>query len=284
MVPGSQGTVDQAGLYTPPAPQPAFDYVDVVNATNAGTPTCPSVTAQAAIHHGASVPGEPKDAAISADGTTVTWTAPAADGSAIQEYVVTVLNDPGDPAGAQTVLGTAPGTATSMAIPADRIAQIEQDGAGVEVTAVNARGQGPTSVTSPPAPASNPLPLLTSSTGIAGGGTINVTPDIVNLGRNDATNVTYQLTYPATFTNPTAPSSCTIDGTNRTITCNTGAIPASTHQITPLISFVLGQFTQGTGYPVRITRLAASPYPSDPNNGTSILTCTADSSLNVTCQ
>ncbi|MFL6114572.1 MAG: hypothetical protein ACJ786_24945, partial [Catenulispora sp.] len=282
MTPGSFGTVSQSGLYTPPATHPGFDYVDLINATTAGTPTCPAATAQAAVHHGANLPAAPTSPAISADGSAVTWTAPADGGSPIEEYVVTVLENPADPAGAETVLGTAPGTATSLAIPADRIPQIEAQGAVVQVTAVTSRGQGSASALSPPAPATNPLPVLTASTGTVGG-RITVTPDVYNLGKSDATDVTYQLAYPAAFTNPTAPSSCVVNTTARTLTCSTGAIPAGTDKITPLISFTLGPMTPGVGYPVTMTRTAAAPYPNDPNNGTATLVCTADTSLNVAC-
>ncbi|MEU3460343.1 fibronectin type III domain-containing protein [Streptomyces sp. NPDC006733] len=282
MAPGSLGTVSATGLYTPPA-HPGSNYTDLITATTAGTPTCPSVATQAAFHHGASLPAAPHAPAISADGSTVTWTAPATGGSPIEEYLVTVVNNPGDPAGTETVLGTAPGTATSLAIPADRIPQIEAGHASVQVTAVTSRGQGPASALSAPAPATNPLPILTTSAGTAGGGTITVTPDVINLGGSDATNVTYQLTYPAVFTNPTAPSNCTVNTTNRMLTCDTGTIAAGTDKITPLISFTLGQLTPGTPYPLTITRTAASPYPSDPHNGTTTLTCAADPALRVTC-
>lgn len=282
MASGSLGTVSQSGVYTPPA-NPGTNFTDLINATTAGTPACPSVTTQAAYHHGASLPAAPTAPAISADGSTVTWTAPADGGSPIEEYVVTVLGNPGDPAGTETVLGTAPGTATSMPIPADRIPQIEWEHARVQVTAVTSRGQGPASTLSPPAPATNPLPVLTTGTGTANGGSITVTPDIVNLGDSDATNVTYQLTYPAVFTNPTAPSTCTVSTATRTLTCDTGTIPGGDHKITPLISFALGQLTPGTGYPLTLTRTSASPYPSDPNNGTTTLTCKADTALKVTC-
>lgn len=282
MAPGSLGTVSQSGLYTPPA-NPGGNYTDLIRATTAGTATCPSVTTQAAFHHGASLPAAPTAPAISPDGTTVTWTAPANGGSAIEEYLVTVVNNPDDPAGTETVLGTAPGTATSLAIPADRIPQIESRHASVQVTAVTSRGQGPASALSPPAPATNPLPVLTASGGTAGGGGITVTPDVVNVGASDATSVTYQLTYPTVFTNPTAPSSCAINTTSRTLTCDTGAIPSGTDKITPLISFTLGQLIPGTPYALTLTRTAASPYASDPNNGTVTLICTADPALNVTC-
>ncbi|MCZ4122347.1 fibronectin type III domain-containing protein [Streptomyces sp. H39-S7] len=282
MAAGSLGTVSPTGLYTPPT-HPGTNYTDLINATTAGTATCPSVTAQAAHHHGASLPAAPHAPAISPDGSTVTWTAPADGGSAIEEYVVTVVNNPGDPAGSETVLGTAPGTATSMPIPADRIPQIEGGHASVQVTAVTARGQGPASALSPPAPATNPLPVLTTSTAIAGGGNITVTPDVFNLGASDATNVTYQLAYPPVFTNPTAPSSCTINTTSRTLTCDTGAIPAGTDKITPLISFTVGTMTPGTAHPLTITRTGANPYASDPNNGTTTLMCAADTALKVTC-
>ncbi|MFJ6777405.1 fibronectin type III domain-containing protein, partial [Kitasatospora sp. NPDC091257] len=147
MAPGSLGTVDQSGLYTPPHPRPG-QYVDLVTATTAGTPTCPPATVRAAVHHGASLPGAPKKPAISPDGSTVTWTAPSDGGSAIEEYVVTVDHDPSNPAGTETVLGTVPGTSTSLTIPADRVAQIEADHARVRVTAVNSRGQGPASALS----------------------------------------------------------------------------------------------------------------------------------------
>jgi hypothetical protein len=141
MVPGSLGTVDQTGLYTPPSPRPGVDFTDVIDATTAGSAGCPSFTAQAAAHFGGVTPGVPTGVAISPDGSTVSWTPPG-DGNTVTEYVVTVLNDPSDPAGTQTVLGTAPGTATSLAIPADRILQIEADGAVAEVTAINDQGQG----------------------------------------------------------------------------------------------------------------------------------------------
>ncbi|WUH88750.1 fibronectin type III domain-containing protein [Streptomyces sp. NBC_00433] len=282
MAAGSLGTVSQSGLYTPPA-NPGSNFTDLINATTAGTAGCPSVVTQAAYHHGASLPAAPHSAAISADGSTVTWTAPADGGSPIQEYLVTVVNNPGDPAGSETVLGTAPGTATSLAIPADRIPQIEAGHASVQVTAVNSRGQGPASALSPPAPATNPLPVLTTSTATAGGGSITVTPDVYNLGGSDATNVSYRLTYPAVFTNPTAPSSCTVNTASRTLTCDTGAIPAGTDKITPLISFTVGAMTPGTSHPLTLTRTAASPYPSDPNNGVDTLTCKADTALKVTC-
>ncbi|MER6361772.1 fibronectin type III domain-containing protein [Kitasatospora sp. NPDC001527] len=283
MAPGSLGTVDQTGHYTPPHPRPTQNYVDLITATTTGTPTCPSATAQAAVHHGASLPAAPKHPAISPDGSTVSWTAAGDGGSAVEEYVVTVVDDPDDPAGAETVLGTVPGTATSLAVPADRIAQIEADGARVQVTAVNGRGQGPASVLSPVAPATDPLPVLKPTTGTANGGTIQVTPDVVNLGTSDATNVRYQLSYPDVFSDPTAPGGCTVDTAQRLYTCDTGAIAAGTHRVTPLISFTVGPMTPGTGYPVTVTRLSASPYPSDPNNGTATLVCTADTAGKVTC-
>ncbi|MER7705784.1 fibronectin type III domain-containing protein [Kitasatospora sp. NPDC097605] len=282
MTPGSLGTVDQNGLYTPPHPRPSH-YVDLVNATTAGTPTCPPATAQAAVHHGSTLPGAPKHPGISPDGSTVSWTAPADGGSAIQEYVVTVVHDRSDPAGAETVLGRVPGTETSLAIPADRVAQIEADHAEVQVTAVNERGQGPASVPSRPAPSTNPLPFVAWTKGAVSGGTFSVTPHMVNVGTNDATNVRYQLSYPEGFTSRTSPSACTVDAAQRLLTCDMVDIAAGHQAITPLISFTLGQLTPGTGYPLTITRLSASPYPSDPNNGTMTLLCTADTAGKVTC-
>ncbi|BFV60681.1 hypothetical protein KCMC57_up57850 [Kitasatospora sp. CMC57] len=65
---------------------------------------------------------------------------------------MTVVNDPGDPVGAEAVLGTVPGTATSLAVPADRVAQLEADHTGGQVTAVNERGQGPAPALSHRAP------------------------------------------------------------------------------------------------------------------------------------
>lgn len=282
MTPGSLGTVDQNGLYTPPSPRPAH-YVDLVTATTAGTPTCPPATAQAAVHHGSTLPGAPKHPAISPDGSTVTWTAPAAGGSAVQEYVVTVLHDPSDPAGAETVLGTAPGTATSLPVPADRVAQIEADHARVQVTAVNDRGQGPASVLSHPAPSTNPLPFVARAEGTADGGTLHVTPHMVNVGTSDATNVRYRLSYPETFTSRTNPSACTVDQAQRLLTCDMVDIASGHQAVTPLISFTVGRLVPGTVYPLTMTRLSASPYPSDPNNGTMTLLCTADTAGKVTC-
>ncbi|MFF1904329.1 hypothetical protein [Kitasatospora sp. NPDC058218] len=59
---------------------------------------------------------------------------------------------------------------------------------------------------------------------------------------------------------------------------------AAGHQtITPLISFTVGQSIPGTACPLTVTRLSASPYPGDPNNGTMTLLCTADTSGKVTC-
>ncbi|MEV0530592.1 fibronectin type III domain-containing protein [Kitasatospora sp. NPDC050463] len=282
MAPGSLGTVDQNGLYSPPQPRPSH-YVDLVTATTAGTPTCPTATAQAAVHHGSTLPGAPKHPAISADGSTVSWTAPADSGSAIQEYVVTVVHDPSDPAGAETVLGTVPGTATSLAVPADRVAQIEADHARVQVTAVNERGQGPASALSHPAPSTNLLPFVAKTEGTANGGTLYVTPHMVNVGTSDATNVRYRLSYPEGFTSRTNPSACTVDQTQRLLTCDMVDIAAGHQTITPLISFTVGQLTPGTSYPLTMTRLSASPYPSDPNNGTMTLLCTADTAGKVTC-
>ncbi|WP_159394366.1 fibronectin type III domain-containing protein [Streptomyces sp. NRRL S-495] len=282
MAPGSLGTVDRSGLYTPPHPRPSH-YVDLVTATTAGTPTCPPATAQAAVHHGSTLPGAPKHPAISPDGSTVTWTAPAAGGSAIQEYVVTVLHDPSDPAGAETVLGTAPGSATSLAVPADRVAQIEADHARVQVTAVNDRGQGPASALSHPAPSTNPLPFVARAEGTANGGTLHVTPHMVNAGTSDATNVRYQLSYPETFTSRTNPSACTVDQAQRLLTCDMVDIASGHQAVTPLISFTVGRLVPGTAYPLTMTRLSASPYPSDPNNGTMTLLCTADTAGKVTC-
>ncbi|MEU1289964.1 fibronectin type III domain-containing protein [Kitasatospora sp. NPDC005856] len=282
MAPGSLGTVDQSGLYTPPNPRPSH-YVDLVTATTAGTPTCPPATVQAAVHHGSTVPGAPKHPAISPDGSTVSWTAPADGGSAIQQYVVTVAHDPGDPAGAETVLGTVPGTETSMTIPADRVAQIEADHAEVQVTAVNERGQGPTSALSPPAPSTNLLPFVAWTKGATSGGTFYVTPHMVNVGTSDATNVRYQLSYPEGFTNATKASACTVDPAQRLLTCDMVDIAAGHQTTTPLISFNVGQLTPGTSYPLTMTRLSASPYPVDPDNGTMTLLCTADTSGKVTC-
>ncbi|MET8545140.1 fibronectin type III domain-containing protein [Kitasatospora sp. NPDC004799] len=282
MAPGSVGTVDQNGLYTPPHPRPS-QYVDLVTATTAGTPSCPSATLQAAVHHGATLPGAPKNPAISPDGSTVTWTAPSDGGSAIEEYVVTVDHDPSDPAGAETVLGTVPGTSTSLTVPADRVAQIEADHAKVQVTAVNGRGQGPASALSHPAPSTNLLLFVAPAKGSANGGTLYLTPHMVNVGENDATNVRYQLSYPEGFTNATKPSTCTVDTAQRLLTCDMVDIAAGHQTTTPLISFTVGQLTPGTEYPLTMTRLSASPYPSDPNNGTMTQLCTADTSGNVTC-
>ncbi|MGW7586457.1 fibronectin type III domain-containing protein [Kitasatospora sp. NPDC054768] len=282
MAPGSLGTVDQSGLYTPPHPRPG-QYVDLVTATTAGTPTCPPATVRAAVHHGASLPGAPKKPAISPDGSTVTWTAPSDGGSAIEEYVVTVDHDPSNPAGTETVLGTVPGTSTSLTIPADRVAQIEADHARVRVTAVNSRGQGPASALSHPAPSTNLLPFVAPAKGTANGGTLHVTPHMVNVGESDATNVRYQLSYPEALSSPTKPSTCTVDTAQRLLTCDMTDIAAGHQTITPLISFTVGRLTPGTGYPLTMTRLSASPYPSDPNNGTMTLLCTADTSGEVTC-
>ncbi|MEU3570581.1 fibronectin type III domain-containing protein [Kitasatospora sp. NPDC036755] len=282
MASGSLGRVDQTGLYSPPHPLPSHNYVDVITATTAGSAGCAPATLQAAVHHGASLPAAPKQPVVSADGTTVSWTAAGDGGSPILEYVVTVVNDPGDPAGAETVLATVPGTATSLAVPADRIAQIEADGAQVQVTAVNARGQGPASPLSNPAPATNPiLDLRTSQATV--GGTIQVHPTVVNGGRSDATEVRYQLSYPEAFGTPTSPSACTIDTANRVLTCDTGALASGHHRTTPLISFSVGALTPGTSYPLTMTRVSASPVASDPNNGTFTLSCTADPAGKVTC-
>ncbi|MFJ6378619.1 fibronectin type III domain-containing protein [Kitasatospora sp. NPDC092039] len=282
MAPGSLGTVDQTGLYSPPHPRPSH-YVDLVTATTAGTPACPAATVQAAVHHGSTLPGAPKHPAITPDGSTVTWTAPADGGSAIQEYVVTVVHDPGDPAGAQTVLGTVPGTATSLTVPADRVAQIEADHARVQVTAVNERGQGPASALSHPAPSTNPIPFVERTESTANGGTLYVTPHMVNVGTSDATGVRYQLSYPEGFTSRSNPGACTVDQAQRLLTCDMVDIAAGHQTITPLISFTVGRLTPGTGYPLTMTRLSASPYPSDPDNGTMTLVCTADDAGKVTC-
>lgn len=279
MAPGSLGTVDQTGLYTPPSPKPGDGFTDVVDATTAGSAGCPSFTAQAAIHFGGNTPGSPSGVAISPDGSTVSWTPPG-DGNSVTEYVVTVLNDPSDPAGAQTVLGTTPGTATTLAIPADRISQIEQDGAVAEVTAINDQGQGPTSDPSPPAPSTDPQVGWLAS---AGGATVTVLPTAVNIGASDATDVMMQVTYPSVFTlaNP-PPTNCTASTTANVITCDLGALPSGGVSA-PAFTFSDSGMTPGTSYPLTATRLSASPYPSDPNDGTATLNCVADASGNVTC-
>jgi hypothetical protein len=280
MAPGSLGTVDQTGLYTPPSPLPGADFTDVIDATTAGSAGCPSFTAQAAVHYGGTTPGASTGVAISPDGSTVSWTAPA-DGSTVTEYVVTVLNDPSDPAGAQTVLGTTPGTATSLAIPADRIPQIEEDGATAEVTAINGQGQGPPSDPSPPAPSTDPEAYLPATSATAGSTTIAVTAGLLNFGPSDATDATFQLGYPSVLSNPSGPF-CTNNATTDILTCDPGAIPSGTGAAS-VITFTLGQLTPGTSYPVTLTRLSATPYPSDPDDGTATINCVADSSGNVTC-
>jgi len=279
MDPGSLGTVDQTGLYTPPSPRPGVDFTDVIDATTAGSAGCPSFTAQAAIHFGGNTPGAPTGVAISPDGSTVSWTGPG-DASTVTEYVVTVLNDPSDPAGAQTVLGTAPGTATSLAIPADRIPQIEEDGAVAEVTAINDQGQGPPSDPSPPAPSTDPQIGWLAS---AGSTTVTVLPTVVNIGSNDATDVMLQITYPSVFTlfNP-PPTNCTASTTANVITCDLGALPSGGAGA-PAFTFSTSGMTAGTSYPLTATRLSASPYPSDPNDAAATLNCVADASGNVAC-
>jgi hypothetical protein len=176
-----------------------------------------------------------------------------------------------------------PGTVTSLAIPADRIPQIEEDNAKVAVTAVNGAGQSVRSEISPVAPATNPMTWMTATAqGTAGAGTITVTPNLLNLGEADATDVTFQLTYPAVFTSPTLPSYCTNNTATDVITCDPGAI-ASGANVPTAIQFSLGQMTVGTGYPITVTRTSATPYPSDPNDATATLTCSADATLTVTC-
>ncbi|MFJ6775989.1 hypothetical protein ACIQOV_34365 [Kitasatospora sp. NPDC091257] len=103
------------------------------------------------------------------------------------------------------------------------------------------------------------------------------------MGESDATNVRYQLSYPEALSSPTKPSTCTVDTAQRLLTCDMTDIAAGHQTITPLISFTVGRLTPGTGYPLTMTRLSASPYPSDPNNGTMTLLCTADTSGEVTC-
>jgi hypothetical protein len=277
MVPGSLGTVDQTGLYTPPSPLPGVDFTDVVDATTAGSAGCPSFTAQAAVHFGGYAPGAPTGVAISPDGSTVSWTAPG-DASTVTEYVVTVLDDPSDPAGAQTVLGTAPGTATSLAIPADRIPQIEEDGAIAEVTAISDRGEGPPSDPSPPAPSTDPQVSWLPSAGAG----ITVQPAVVNIGPSDATDVMLQVTYPSVFSPASLPAGCTASTTANVITCDLGALPSGS-AATPALTFSASGMIVGTSYPLVATRLSASPYPGDPDDGTATLNCVADTSGNVNC-
>jgi hypothetical protein len=280
MAPGSLGTIDQTGLYTPPSPGPGVDFTDVIIATTAGSTGCPSSTTEIAAHRGGTTPGIPSSVAITPDGSTVTWTPPG-DAATVTQYVVTAINDPSDPAGTQTVLGTAPAGATSMPIPADRIPEIEEDGASVEVTAINNQGQCPPSDPSPPAPSTDPVPFLTATTVGAPSGTLDVTAGLRNLGPSDMTSGTFQVVYPSVLstTNPF----CTNNTTTNTLTCSIGGTVVSGTGQGVLIPFTIGTLTPGTSYPITLTRLSASPYPSDPNDGTATINCVADASGNLNC-
>jgi hypothetical protein len=284
MQPGSLGTVSSTGLYSPPSPLPGVDFTDVIDATTAGSAGCPPVTSQIPIHYGGSTPGAPTGVGInpaSGFGPIVFWTPPA-DGGTVTSYVVTIINDPSNPAGAQTVLGTTSGTATSLTIPDDRMQQIATDGAQAEVTAINNQGQGPPSDPSPPVPTTDPVPLLPATSATAGSTTITVTAGLLELGSNTMNLAGFQVAYPSVFSNPVLPSGC-MNSSSSSIGCLfIGSYPSGTSVSVP-ITFTIGTLTPGTSYPITLTRIQASPYPIDPNDGTATINCVADSSGNITC-
>ncbi len=284
MAPGSLGTVDQTGLYSPPSPLPGVDFTDVIDATTAGSTGCPPVTSQIPVHYGGSTPGAPTGVGInpaSGFGPIVYWTPPA-DGGTVTSYVVTILNDPSNPAGAQTVLGTTSGTATSLAIPDDRMQQLATDGAQAQVTAINNQGQGPPSDPSPPVPTTDPVPLLPATSATAGSTTITVTAGLLNLGSSAMGLAGFQVAYPSVFSSPVLPSTCMTSSAS-TVSCLLIGNVASGASTSVQITFTIGTLTPGTSYPITLTRTQADPYPIDPNDGTATINCVADTSSNITC-
>jgi hypothetical protein len=92
-----------------------------------------------------------------------------------------------------------------------------------------------------------------------------------------------QITYPSVSSlfNP-PPANCTASTTGNIITCDLGALPSGSAGA-PSFTFSTSGMTPRTSYPLTATRLSASPYPSDPNDGTATLNCLADASGNVAC-
>ncbi len=270
---GSYGYVDQAGLYTPRLPLPPDNFVDVIDATTAGTPTCPATTVSAAVHYGAGEPGPPRNVAISPDGAEVSWSPPADDGGhPITGYVVIAVGDRSDAAGNEYVLGTAPGTATALPIPTDRIAEIEREHVQLAVTASNDRGQGPDSDLSPPPPSAD-LPLLLAARVLGGvSHEVIVTATIENYGPDDTTMTQLRISHPASFRPKHLPASCTVDTAADTVTCELGAVPAGTQRDTP-IRFSASRLPTDATLTFTATRIASRPYATDPNDGSGTITC-----------
>jgi hypothetical protein len=279
---GSLGTVDATGLYTPPDPMPPENFVDMVDAATDGTPTCPAVTVSAAVHYGASLPGPALDPELSPDGNRITWRPPADDGgSPITGYVVSVRGDPADPASSEYVLGVTAGNSTELAVPADRIPEIEWAGARAVVTALNDRGQGPDSDPSPPPPSTDPgLVVVAAADGLGGG--ITVDPQITNYGPDVTVTTQLQLRYPTGLGSPQAPANCTVDTAARTVTCTLAPLAAGDLASTP-IHLTAGLLTIGRSLTVTAARTASVPYPIDPNDGYDAVTCAALTGLLVSC-
>jgi YVTN family beta-propeller protein len=110
---------------------------------------------------------------------------------------------------------------------------------------------------------------------------VTFTATVTNQGPGTATAGTLKFSYANGFVSPTAPG-CTVDAGARTATCALGAI-ANGASATRSLKLTVGLLTISGSMPVSITRTASAPTDPNAANDTDTVTCSALTSILVSC-
>ncbi|MFC0435272.1 DUF11 domain-containing protein [Kutzneria buriramensis] len=109
--------------------------------------------------------------------------------------------------------------------------------------------------------------------------TFNAT--VTDKGPGPATSATVKFSYANGFVSPSAPG-CTVDANARTATCAVGPI-ANGASVTRSLKLTVGLLTISSSLPVTVTRTASAPTDPNAANDSSTVTCSALTSILVSC-
>jgi YVTN family beta-propeller protein len=110
---------------------------------------------------------------------------------------------------------------------------------------------------------------------------VTFTATVKNNGPGAATAATVKFSYANGFVSPSAPG-CTVDAGARTATCDLGAVANGT-SVAKSLKLTVGLLTISGSMPVTATRTASSPTDGNAANDSSTVTCSALTSILVSC-
>ena len=110
---------------------------------------------------------------------------------------------------------------------------------------------------------------------------VTFTATVTNNGPGAATSATVKFSYAKGFVSPTAPG-CTVDSAARTATCQLGAI-ANGASVSKSLKVTVGLLAISGSMPVTATRTASAPTDTNAGNDSGTVTCSALTSLLVSC-